>query len=68
MIQSLKDEVTMMKSQLEEQVDLNELQANEISCIRLPSHKNSIGLRMLGRKDYEITRLMNLVSQHDGSF
>ena len=64
MIQSFKDKVTMIKSQLKEQVDLNQLQANEISGI---SHENSVGLGLLGHKDYEITRLMNLVSQHDGS-
>ena len=64
MIQSFKDEVTMIKYQLKERVVLNQLQANEISRI---SHENSVGLGMLGRLDYEFTRLMSLVSQHDGS-
>ena len=65
MIQSFKDEVTMIKYQLKAQVVLNQLQASEISGI---SHENSVGLGMLGHLvDDEFTRLMSLVSQHDGS-
>lgn len=63
MIQSFKD-VTMIKYQLKEQVVLNQLQANEIFRI---SHENSVGFGMLGHLDGEFTRLMSLVSQHDGS-
>ena len=63
MIQSFKDEVTIIKYQLKEQVVLNQLQANEISRI---SHENFVGLGMLGHLD-DFTRLMILVSQHDGS-
>ena len=48
MIQSFKDEVTMIKYQLKEQVVLNQLQANEISRI---SHENFAGLGMLGHLD-----------------
>ena len=54
----------MIKTQLRDQIELNQHQASEFSRI---SHENSVAHRMLGHKDSEITRLMNLVSQRDGS-
>ena len=50
----------MVKSQLKDQIALNERQASEISRL---SQENSTGLRILGHKDSEITRLRHLVSQ-----
>ena len=61
-IQVPHNDLHVVRSQLENQIVLNQLQVTENARL---NQENSIGLRTLDHKNSEVSRVMKLVSQHE---